>query len=80
MSKPPAPSKLTIKQLDQIMVDNSIAAVRYYKLGKVDKGAEDKEIASNRELQKSENYQDYRDWYKELSLIERTALAEDLGW
>lgn len=80
MNKPPAPSKLTIKQLDQIMVDDSIGALRYYKLGNIDKEAEDAEIASNRRIQKESNYQEYRDWYKELSLIERTALAVDLKW
>jgi len=80
MSKPPAPSKLTMKQLDQIMVDDSIATVRYYKSGKIDKKAEDTEIACNRRIQKETNYQEYRDWYKGLSLIGRTVLDEDLGW
>jgi len=80
MTKPPAPSKLTLKQLDQIMVSDTVAVVRYHKSGKIDKEAEAKEIAISRERQQAEDYQDYRDWYKGLPPIEKAIVAEGLGW
>lgn len=46
--KAPAPSNLTKKQLDQIMVDDTIGGLRYYNRGKIDKEAETIEVKFNR--------------------------------
>ena len=80
MNKAPSPSKLTISQLDQIMVYDSTSGMRYYNEGRIDKEAEAAEIRRNRHKQKFTNYKEYRYWYKGLSVAGRRVIAKDLGW
>ena len=80
MRKAPSPSKISIKKLDDIMVDDTIGAERYSKKGRINKEAEASKVICNRNRQKLDNYREYRLWYKSLTSAQREVLAKSLGW
>ena len=77
MIKAPAPSKLTIKLLDKLMVADTIKGMRCYKEGRIDMADEALEVIRNRRIQKETNYQEYRDWYKGLTPQGRSLVIEE---